>query len=336
MNNNICTELDCKNMYSTKCLNKKCSTHCKNIECEYHKSNKIIYEPFKLPDPSLLCKCTAYNTTDCINKLCINCCQDNDCTLHKLYNKYKDDESFQEYIEYQLGYDYAFCSKCEKPYIYGDGIYKCDGCNVFYCDECESYNRNTINCTIRNCYHCRYGNCFNNTFEEEYYCSRCFVSDEPKCEICNLQGDFECWTCDECDRTYCENCKNVNRSYITCSIHDCYYCKIGNCRNTYLNEELCDSCYKNNKINETDIIKLINEKKYDEIFKIFDYNVKHYKTPQTGKCCICLDKKINCKTECKHGYCIDCFIKNTFVHKNTNCAICRTNITNNIKLYNVK
>jgi hypothetical protein len=336
MDNNICIELDCKKLYSKKCLDKKCGTHCKDIECEYHKSTKIIYEPSKLPNLSLLCDCTSYNTTDCINNLCVNCCNDEDCHLHRLYKKSKENGDFSDEDDNDLGDTFAYCKKCEKCFTYGDGIYKCDGCDIIYCDECEPYDHHFIKCNDIDCYYCRIGTCFNNRFEEERYCTSCFISDEPICELCNFQSDMDCWTCGDCDKTYCENCKNANRSYITCNIYDCYYCKKGNCHNTYLKEELCDSCYKKKKINDTDIIKLIDEKKYDEIFEIFDYNVKHYKTPQTGKCCICLDKKINCKTECKHGYCIDCFIKNTFIHKNINCAMCRANITNNIKLYNIK
>ena len=68
---NKCQELNCKKQFSIKCLEKKCKNHCQDIYCEYHKRNKVIYEPSKLPDPSLLCECKSYKTKDCINDLCI-------------------------------------------------------------------------------------------------------------------------------------------------------------------------------------------------------------------------------------------------------------------------
>lgn len=53
-------------------------------------------------------------------------------------------------------------------------------------------------------------------------------------------------------------------------------------------------------------------------------------------CCICTENKINCETLCGHGYCLDCYIN--YYYDSTNngkCAICRTQISNEINIDSV-
>ena len=152
-------------------------------------------------------------------------------------------------------------------------------------------------------------------------------------------------SCDICDGVYCNNCIEFE-TVIECDVVGCLYCEQGNCRYSYVKERYCDNCIDLHDSDETivkidniivtdKITKLLEQHKYTQIFDLFGYTIKHYKTPQPGKCSICMVSKINCKTNCNHGFCIDCFIKNTIIYGKNECALCRTIINKNIKLYGI-
>lgn len=47
---NICTEKNCKLLYSTKCKYKLCGSHCNKGECTKHSKKKKKITPFKIDD----------------------------------------------------------------------------------------------------------------------------------------------------------------------------------------------------------------------------------------------------------------------------------------------
>ena len=49
------------------------------------------------------------------------------------------------------------------------------------------------------------------------------------------------------------------------------------------------------------------------------------------ECCICLEKKPEVVTECKHQFCKECIT--TWYKRHISCPLCRVNIEN--KIYNI-
>jgi len=149
--------------------------------------------------------CNKIASPKCIDLRCGGCCTNLDCERHD--NRVVDEDT-DVYEDSENSEDYGFCSMCNTKYCLDDEIYECDGCNKFFCYNCNIYSQNYVPCEDRGCYYCRRGCCLNNTYEDERYCSDCFVSNEPTCEICGLENEFECWKCDNCEKVYCDSCKD--------------------------------------------------------------------------------------------------------------------------------
>lgn len=346
-----CHNDTCKNTSAQKCIEYKCGRCCTDIYCETHLLSKNIVKYPEFVDPSLLCKCTNYKTKVCDYDECDDCCNYDDCLQHQLYKKMYNTKP-DEIDDMVLGEDYVFCSICTDLKFLADDSYICTSCNKSFCDDCKLNERKEIRCGAKGCYYCRRGIC-NNNILGDYYCPDCFVSDDPICEICGHQDNFTCWTCDNCDKTFCQNCKPSN-DIIRCSVLGCFYCAEGHCWNSYVDKSYCDDCYDNlsdenddmpDELDDSDNVSndsikesvnhLLENKNYDDIFDMFGYKTKKLKTKQSGKCAICMENKINCRPSCKHGYCVECFIKNTIIYEKNSCAFCREQIDKNVKLYDM-
>jgi hypothetical protein len=91
-------------------------------------------------------------------------------------------------------------------------------------------------------------------YEEEYFCSKCFVHDpnNKTCVLCQISYDsFDYWQCVICDITFCYTCNPARRLIIAeCGSLNCYYCKMGYCRNNSMSEETyCGNCFQQNNDN---------------------------------------------------------------------------------------
>jgi ankyrin repeat protein len=81
------------------------------------------------------------------------------------------------------------------------------------------------------------------------------------------------------------------------------------------------------------IIDYYKEKDYDKIFDMINITKKIIPRNQlSGDCPICYMNEINIETNCKHHYCIDCFVQYHCIKKARKCGHCRTNIGQEINV----
>lgn len=344
----------CNNLGSPICNNNKCGKCCNDFKCKRHskQTKKVAHSKIQIREQiekvtspvfiesRILCEqsihntCKKYKTRACHYNKCTDCCLSDDCLQHqtnaKKYKECLENEILDEH--WVLGEDYIFCSMCENVEVImgsmaalecfmGDNAYICEICDKAYCDDCNPYGVADIDYV-------------------KYYCHDCCadVSDDPFCEKCKRQKNYsECWACDGCVKIFCTECNAPNDSRDEYYCDDCY----GNLSDSPQESESesdneSDNEFDNDSEDEMfkDAIKILLEKKdYSNIFDMFGYKIKNLKTKQNGKCAICMENKINCRPECKHGYCVECFIKNTLIFGKNTCACCRGQIGKNIRLY---
>jgi len=191
-------------------------------------------------------------------------------------------------------------------------------------------------CKIDNCYYCRRGYCFNNGFKEGYYCEICYIP-EDICKICDTEDDL-IWECDVCEDKYCFTCKSPFVTQAECPIENCYYCRKNKCHNNYVTGTYCLYCIDEIIKEDEDKAKLIiNEclenKDYKKIKEVWGITMEYMNRRKTDECCICLDKQIECETECGHGYCLNCLMHSKYVYDNMNCALCNMQLNNKVMVY---
>lgn len=82
--------------------------------------------------------------------------------------------------------------------------------------------------------------------------------------------------------------------------------------------------YNNTALSKTKNMKI----KLILLSKICDIIFEPYEKIEKEQCCICLENNSNCKTKCKHNYCLDCYANYYYIYNNNNCALCRSPIDN--------
>jgi hypothetical protein len=81
--------------------------------------------------------------------------------------------------------------------------------------------------------------------------------------------------------------------------------------------------------------KYLEENNFNKIFKLCNLQIIKLKDnlDDVDVCAICLSQNINCKTECGHKFCTECYIINTLVYKINKCAYCRRELSNMLLIY---
>lgn len=156
---------NCGNLYSNKCVEKKCKKCCKADACDRH--NPIEIEQPK--SPSIRNKVWKEN----LDKICYkitNVTNIPAIVVNNIIGKYID--------------ELFICIKCghSEEIEELDDCHMCAGCEQIFCSECDAFNSKFIKCKTEDCLYCRRGKCFNNRFGDEY-CETCFSGSDSESDI---------------------------------------------------------------------------------------------------------------------------------------------------------
>ena len=84
------------------------------------------------------------------------------------------------------------------------------------------------------------------------------------------------------------------------------------------------------------IDKMINDNKINDVMAIFEIKVKHQYNNNLEECEICMENKSNCKLDCNHVFCLNCFVKHKYIYENNSCPFCKQDTGDTITYYKQK
>lgn len=164
----------CGQIFSIRCIDKKCASCCSNLDCKRHQNKFVCKDKNEVNKNEIHYD---YADTEILDNI----------------NKVLDKTNLpSEMIDYILNYldERLQCSMCNEKFHWSDAVYQCDDCGKIFCDDCNPNDGLYYKCGVIDCYFCGRGHCLNNRYEGRY-CRDCIAQYSDSLRDCTSSYSSE-------------------------------------------------------------------------------------------------------------------------------------------------